>query len=486
MAEAENMKRWRKWGGLALAVAVAGGLASRVVISQQPGPLPASSSLPLPATATANHLFEPVRPHLEAVLGKPLEAVPRFQLATTAQLAQLADADLDAHLRWHFPLLRGDTLTTTRQIARQIVASAVLAQYVEGTDIILVAPEAQPRIANWDETLAAIDTPTTLQLALVHETMRFLLDRRYHVGDLRAACRDGEEYQALLSVIEGRAQSVTRQVAARLGQEEAFPLLARRYLCVPDQAPDPGLRTVSQTALRDRNRACVQGANFFTALEAAGLSDVEACVFSRLPHQGRSIVRPDLWLRALKQNRPDLARALQSVENLLPAAAWQAQQQSWTPAMLVQVATMLGVARERVDRFETTWDEGRSLLWSHRQQAGQQVALSVVRHETAVAARSYFGFAVDLQRKQDSQTPASCGAALQVVESHSTGVSLAGFDEAVRNDKRIRYGAGNEPMAVHLLLARAGDLVIECTWYGSAADAALAMRITQAVCQAVK
>jgi hypothetical protein len=484
------MNRWAKWGGFGVALLAVAGLASRVVISQQTkggANIPVcqdrgkSCQLVLPAASTANDLFEPLRPHLEAVLGTRLDAVPKVYRVTTAQVAQLADADLDAHLHWHFPLLRGDTLATTRQVARQIVASTTIAQYVEGTDLILVVPEALPRIARWDQSLAAIDTPQALQLALVHETMRFLLDRRHNLAKLRAACCDGEEFQALMAVIEGRAQSVTRKVAARLGQEAAFPLLARRYLCAPDEAPDPGLRAVSQTALRDRQRACAAGLSFFTTLEEAGTSDVEVRVFARLPRQPRTIARPDLWLAALDKNRPDLAAVCKSLQKALPPDQWQVLEQTWTPAMLAQVAAMLGVPSQRVERLEATWDDGRSLIWSNRQHPGQQIALSMVRHESATAARAYFGFAVDLQRKQDAPQTASCGPAVRVVESQSTAVKLEGFDEAVRNDKVIQYGAGNEPMTVRLLLARAGDLVVECTWYGDNTDEGLAQRLAQAV-----
>jgi hypothetical protein len=484
------MNRWAKWGGLAAGLLSVAGLASRVVTSQQTkggSNIPhckegdTSGQLVLPAASSADDLFDPLRPHLEAVLGTPLDAVPKVYRVSTAQVAQIADADLDAHVHWHFPLLRGDTLATTRQVPRQIVASTAIAQYVEGTDIILVVPEALPRIARWDPSLAAIDTPGAFQLALVHETVRFLLDRRHNLAKLRAACSDGEEYQALLAVIEGRAQSVTRKVAARLGQEAAFPLLARRYQCVPDEAPDPGLRAVSQTALRDRQRAYAAGLNFYTVLEEKGTSDVEARVFGRLPRQTRTIARPDLWLAALDKNRPDLAAVCKSLQKALPPDQWQVLEQTWTPAMLAQVAAMLGVPPQRVERLEATWDDGRSLIWSNRQHPDQQVALSVVRHESATAARAYFGFAVDLQRKQDAQHAASCGPLVRVVQSQSTAVQLEGFDEAVRNDKLIQYGAGNEPMTVRLLLARAGDLVVECTWHGENTDEGLAQRLAQAV-----
>jgi hypothetical protein len=491
------MKRLQKLGGFALAVVLVGGLASRVVVSQQPHrpaqpPSPLPSPAPTPTAAAplltptpADHLLEPLRPHLEAVLGAPLDALPQIRLATTAHLQRLTDPDLDAHLHWHFPQLRGDTLLATRQAARQIAASAAVAQYVEGTDIILVAEDAPARIAGWDASLAQANSPSLVSLAIVHETVRFLLDRRYGFANLRATCRDGEEHEALLAAIEGRAQAVTRKVADRLKQEALFPLLAQCLTHVPDNATDPGIRAAGQTALRQRYLACVRGLNFYAVLEDSGLADAEARVFARLPRQERTIARPDLWLRAVKQGRPDLASALQSLEGALPAEQWFAGQQSWTPAMLAQVAGLLGVPRERVERFEGTWEEGRSLIWSNRQNPGQQVAVSVVRHETPAAARAYFGFANELQRKQDVQAPGTCGPAVRVLESQSTAAKLEGFDEGVRTDKTIQYG-GAAPVVVRQLLARAGDLVVECSWYGDVAETGLAERLAQAVRGAAK
>jgi hypothetical protein len=88
-----------------------------------------------------------------------------------------------------------------------------------------------------------------------------------------------------------------------------------------------------------------------------------------------------------------------------------------------------------------------------------------VRHETAAGARAYFGFAMDLQRKQD-ELSGTCGPSVRVLESRPTAVKLPGVEEAVRNDKRMQYGAGSEPVSVSTLLARAGDVVIECSWHG--------------------
>ena len=108
------------------------------------------------------------------------------------------------------------------------------------------------------------------------------------------------------------------------------------------------------------------------------------------------------------------------------------------------------------------------------------MALTAVRHIDNAGARAHFGFAVDLERKQDALPPENCGPTLRVIESKSTTVQISGFDEAVRNDKRISFG-GAATVSVSQVLARAGDIVVECTWHGQPADMPLTERLIQSV-----
>src|SRR5262245_20299081 len=98
------MKRWGKWGALALGVVVLVAFAGRGVISQQPAAAP-----PTPPSPYAD-LFEKARPHLEAVLGTKLDTDLQFSTATRLQMVRVPEPDLDAHLRWNFPHLQGETL----------------------------------------------------------------------------------------------------------------------------------------------------------------------------------------------------------------------------------------------------------------------------------------------------------------------------------------------------------------------------------------
>jgi hypothetical protein len=474
------MNRWGKkamccW---AMGSAVAWFLVGQVAHSRQPpGALVPPSVL---SSETVTDLFEKARPQLEDVLGFRLAFVPHFRVIAAEQLLATPHEDLDAFLRWHFPSLEGQTLARARQIARQIVAKATVAQYDERAGIIVIVPENMRKIAAWDQELARVDSVAFLQLDLIREVVRWHLDRRFQFAKLRAGCHDAEEFDALQAVIEGQAEAVTHAVASRLGSDAVFPLLAARYLKVPDEAPDASLKTVSQTALHARYRAGLQGMAFFEGCARAGLRDPGGMAFVRLPRQMSVICQPQLWVRALENKEPDLAEMLQRLETALPQPEWQPVQQTWTPAMLTQAASLLGAPPERAAKTATTWYEGRSLIWTNQGDPQRQVALSVVRHCDDAGARTHFGFALDLERMQDARPPNTCGPTLRVIESKSNNVQIGGCDEAVLNEKRISLGGG-QSIAVNQLLARIGRLVIECTWDGQPFDSALADHLIQAM-----
>ena len=233
-------------------------------------------------------------------------------------------------------------------------------------------------------------------------------------------------------------------------------------------------------ALHARYRACIQGCEFFRGLDELAVRDPEHQVFAHLPRQMTVLGQPARWVKAVNANQPDLAAVLEPLENALPDSGWRPMQQTWTPAMLGQVANMLGASKDRAESVSKNWYEGRSLIWTHRDQPARHVALTVIRLDNDPGARAYFSFALDLQRKQDTRAPATDGPLVGVVDSKSTGVHLEGFDEAVRNDKRIVIG-NVQPIPVSMLLARAGNLVVECTWHGQEADLILASRLVQDV-----
>lgn len=443
----------------------------------------AVTALCLPATFTSARNNDPVlswleevRPELERAFGTP---PPQFCYADAAP-PSAPDLDVAAFVRWRFPHLRGGALTRAVHDATQAEALPAVARR-GGDGVIVICPKSQSVLARWNEGLAPAARPDFLKLAAVHEAARRSVKAKHGLEKRRAECRDEEEWLALHAVGEGQAMALTRQVARAHGLEPLLPLLTRRYLHVPDANPDPALRAVSQAALRHRHWAATQGLAFLDHLEAQKINDVEAVVFVRPPRQVRLLQRPELYVRGLQSDRPELAAVLAKVEPALPPADWLCEQQPWTPAMVGQVAALLG-ARERAARVLETWDDGRTLVWTNKGRPGIQVGLSVARHETAAAARAYFGFVLELQRKRDELSNNPCGLPFKVVESRSRAASLACAEEAVQAEKKLQAVAGGKELVpMHILLARSGDRVAEITWHGTASDPAWAEAVLTAV-----
>jgi hypothetical protein len=470
------MKRLDKWGLIALLAIGLVAVGIRAVVSQQP----TTTRLLAPPLNPLDDLFENARPHLEAVLGVKLESAPKFQSVSQAELAQAPDYDLEAFIRWHFPHVQGETLARTRQIARQILARAAVAQYAENEGIIRVAPDSLAKIASWDVNLGRVNSDEFLQLALVCEVVRMHLCQRYDIGKLRGSCHDGAELDAVETIIEGRIQAITEKVAEALGSSKVFPLLAARYLRVPDDAPDPLLKAVSQTALHAKNRACVEGMQFFAALRNGGMTQPEQAVFAHMPRQRSVIAHPVSWMRNVANGRADMVAAMRTLATCVPEIDWQLAEQSWTPEMLAQAASLFGAPPERVEKIGETWFDGRTLVWTNRRYPDQIIALSAVRHETVAGARNHFGFAMEMQRKQDTAAGVTCGLPLRIVESKSVPIHLEDFDEAIQNDKRIGIGEGTL-VPVSMLLARKGELVVELNFHGQAPEAGMADRLMRAI-----
>jgi hypothetical protein len=422
--------------------------------------------------------LDQVRPKVEEVLGYKLPASPRLQLIGAAQLRSVPDADVATHLRWRFPHLKEDAFGRALDDASAVNNAATVARLMEGSNVIFVCPENQSKLARWDPSLQEAAGPEFLHLALIHETVRYALDSRYDLKKRRDSCRDSEEWLTLETLVQGWSHLVTRRLSRQLGLERSFPLLAERYLHVPDVSPDPGLRLMSQSAVRQRFWACTQGCEFFKHLEQLGMADMEKRVFSNPPRVLKWISRPDLFARAEREHRPDLSATLEQLKAALPASDWSLAPQEWTPAMVIQAAGLLG-EQHRAERVVASWDEGRSLVWTQKTNPARQIAISLVRLETAAAARAYFGFAVELHRKRDQLSNNPCGLPLRVIDARSHTVSLRGVEEAVVNDKKLQPANSSALITSRVLLAHVGDRVIEITWHGTPGDLAWAQQVLE-------
>jgi hypothetical protein len=405
-------------------------------------------------------------PDLEKLMGEPLPVRPQFQRVSKSVLIQAGDPDVAAHVRWRFPYLREEGLARALQTAQAVAAQAALARLVEGTNVILLRPENQKLMIAWDLSLEEAVTDEFFKLAVIHEIVRYALDRRYDLARRRDACNDGEQCLALQAVVEGRAQWLTRQMAERLGWQRLFPLLAERYLHVPDISPDPGLRTISQSAVRQKAWACKKGMAFYDYLDEHQIKDAARRVFARPPAQVHWIQHPELYCRDLTAKEPD---GLSRLEKALDPHQWALTRQPWTPDMLRQVGALFE-EKARVEKILPAWNMGRSLVWTHKAKPSQLVAVTLVRLTSPAAARSYFGLSVDFQRKRDAMSSAPCGLPFRTMASHSRAMELQGMEDAVAVERKLCLNETKEVVSANSLLVRHGDQVIEIVWQGIPAD----------------
>lgn len=424
-------------------------------------------------------LFVKARPILEETLRIHIERPPIFRLATAVEWQAWHDPLMQPQLHWQFPGLEGEGMTRAVEAAESVWRQTAGVRILESSNSIILFPDLLARGTGGEPMSGSFGLADSLQLLLVHEMTRLTLDQRYGLTRQLTGCRDDEAFQALQAVAEGRALWLTRQVARRLGTEDAFAPLARRYQQAPDQAPDSYTRAVVQKMIQQRHWACTQGLAFFDALEQKNVRDLEKRVFARPPRQVLWINQPELYWRAEQAQRVDLSETLAVLAGALPESKWTAALQSWTPEMVRQVAGLLG-EKERTEHVLRSWDEAHSLIWSARDDPSHQVAVGIVRFVDAASARAYQGLAIDLQRRQDELLGSGRGGTCKLVGSPtSSTLRMAGAEEAVRLDKclQITTGGSEATWTVSELLVRTGNLVIEFSWQVTQADQVWAERI---------
>jgi hypothetical protein len=430
-------------------------------------------------TAYVCQLFAAAVPHLEAVLGETLPVQPEFRVVSPDDYKKMPNWEPQAFLSWRFPSLQGEQRHTTGQLVHHAVAQATIARHVEGTTGIAVVLENLPVVAGWDAGLRAVNTPEFLRLELVHAVARLALEKKHQLLDRKHDPHSLEEFRIMQALHDGRAQWITWQVAKRLGTEAVFPLLARRWLHVPEAVPDTQIRAACQTTLQQKHWAYVQGKAFFEYLEAKELAGADSFVYNQPPRQVEWVEKPELYLQQAS-TEPDLKAVFIKLLQNAPVASWKPMQQPWTPAMLKQVAGMLK-EEQRADKVAQGWKDGRSLIWTDAKNSGRYIAVSVVRFDAVAGARSYYGFAVDLQRKRDEMSGKSAANPLRVVDSRSEPWTGAGLDEGLRCDKALEISANGPTLPVTLLLGRAGASVVEFSWHGCKSDLNWAQQVTQSV-----
>ena len=402
-------------------------------------------------------LFAKARPYLEELVG-PLPFEPEFQSITREQLARFAHPAAETYLRLRFPHLQGEELVRAAVATRCAFAQAALAARAPDSCVIRIVADER------------VD-PDLLTLAVVHEIAGAALDRKGF------SAVDIEQFLAMQALIEGRALDITTKIARRLGSERKVLEFTERLLQVPDNHLDPGLRTVTQAALRQRHWAMTQGREFVRYLAEQKID--AGLIAARPPRQIEWIKQPQKYVRALRDNTNDLRDLLARVEAAL-GSPWMPFHQAWTADMVLQVAGLVN-ERPRAERSVSQWQEGRTLVWSRKDNPHQHVAVSIARFSKPSDARSYFNFAVELQRKQDVATAESCGLPFVVVESKSKSYPHASVEEAVINSRLLRPKNGQATTPANTLLARREDSVVEITWHGAPADLDVARNVISTI-----
>ena len=113
-------------------------------------------------------------------------------------------------------------------MVHHLTTGLTLARMVPGKDELLVVPENLTAVAGRHEGLQAAQFPAYLQIALAHELIRDVLDRRYRLTPRLTATRDSEEFQVLLALWEGKAFHLGAGEIARNVDTECDALRALR------------------------------------------------------------------------------------------------------------------------------------------------------------------------------------------------------------------------------------------------------------------
>ena len=182
---------------------------------------------------------------------------------------------------------------------------------------------------------------------------------------------------------------------------------------------------------------------------------------------------------AAPEAKSQLAGVFGRLHNVLPPGQWQVSEYPWSPSMVIQAAARFDVKGKQTE-FVSSWEEGHALEWAEQQQPYRQVRLGAAKFTDPRAARSYFGLAIELQRKLDQTLGAS------LLDAKSAPVKLQGAEEAVRCDRVFRPVGNYPPHVTSTLLVRSKKMVLEFGWYGQPADVAWAERLLPELLSAEK
>lgn len=412
----------------------------------------------------ASQLHDRLDPVLAEVVGKKT-AYRRDYVTWKADDLQLQrDPVNEAHARWLFPELKEKELEQALEALHQVqVATTLLAHNQGAVTIIHLMPENAVRMASWHESLKPMTSAKFLWLALAHADLAYNVHNDKQQAVLAAKSR--EEFEIRLALQRGAILWQTEKVARKIGCADLLPLLVDYHRHLPDQGSDARIRLIRQQVMRCQDELARLGLQFLRQLEKSqGKLDLDQ-ICANPPTSLAALENPERYLQAQRSEQPALADLLERVAATLPAGGKIAQQPV-SADMMRQVAALFEQSA-RAERVLAGWQEARSLIWCHPAEPTRQLAVSITRFASPKDARSYFGFAVDLQRKRDELMTAACASTMRVEQSRSNALRWQEIDEGVCCEKMLRMLATKQVLPSKVILIRAGAAIIEFNAHGT-------------------
>ena len=174
-----------------------------------------------------------LRADVEHVLGSEIGPIT-VHVSTADTLAEVLAPELEMRYASIEGGARGDALKAQCRNEARAYSRALLAKVETSAGHMHVCPENFERMAQLDRSWVGIQSPSGLDVILIHEMTHVWQERHYGLEKVFGKPKSIDELLARASVIEGHAQYVARAVAERRGLGGAFDLFVRMQTEVPD------------------------------------------------------------------------------------------------------------------------------------------------------------------------------------------------------------------------------------------------------------
>ena len=381
---------------------------------------------------------------VESVCGAKFEKRPTVRVSTGDEVKAVLERELK-------PVLAAMGMADQLPSVLDFYAVSVLGKYEPGAHVIHVLPGNAEKLAK-----ALGDPPPSddeLRVVLAHEATHALDFTLYPLVEMEGKRSTVDGQKALAAVVEGHAQWVAEQAAARWGIESAFQRFTKSITALPP-LDDPNVRRVAESLVAEAGFAYVQGHAFVKAVAAArGRDGVEQLL--KEPPAGTLVVEhPEKYLAAAAGSPSDLEGVLDAMRPLVGDPVWKVT----TTRMLEATLRVQGqsLPPEQRKTFLDGYEDGR-LVVAQVAEEGAQVVLMALGFDSATHAGAFLSFEREGAKKKSETTPTLRGARVTFTfsEGAGRGGTLPGY--AVR----AVAGMGDEETVVYTQATAIGTTVIE-------------------------